>query len=185
MTDEKAGDPAETLGSYAEGAFWQFSLAFYAQAGVAPSCLRLQDEHGLDVNMVLFCLWAGRRGRRLERLQLQDIAAQSRRWQRHAVAPLRQVRRWLKSEPAADGPKVAALRDGIKTLELRAEAIEQERLGRHLPGPDGAADPAAAMENFKAYLAVEAVPWGVDIASLFRDLLDRCFEADCEKDGLA
>ena len=37
--------------------FWQFSLAFYRQPGVADACIRLQEEAGVDVNLLLFLLW--------------------------------------------------------------------------------------------------------------------------------
>ena len=34
------------------------AAALYAQPGVADACLKLQDEFGLDVNLVLFCIWS-------------------------------------------------------------------------------------------------------------------------------
>ena len=46
-----------------ETPFWQFSGAVYAHPGVAEACLDLQDRHGLDVNLLLFCAWAGVQGR--------------------------------------------------------------------------------------------------------------------------
>ena len=39
--------------------FWDFSLEIYAKPGVAQACLALQDECGADVNLLLFCCWAG------------------------------------------------------------------------------------------------------------------------------
>ena len=42
--------------------FWDFSLEVYAKEGVADACLRLQDDLGIDVNMLLFCCWAGHSG---------------------------------------------------------------------------------------------------------------------------
>jgi len=41
---------------------WTFCVQHYGRPGVATACLRLQDEHGLDVNMVLACLWWERSG---------------------------------------------------------------------------------------------------------------------------
>ena len=35
--------------------FWNYSLALYARAEVAKTCLALQDRLGLDVNLLLFC----------------------------------------------------------------------------------------------------------------------------------
>ena len=38
---------------------WRFSLAVYADATVRQECLELQDEYGVDINLVLFCAFAG------------------------------------------------------------------------------------------------------------------------------
>jgi len=37
--------------------FWDFSLAVYRRPGVAAACLRLQDEAGVDVNLLLYFCW--------------------------------------------------------------------------------------------------------------------------------
>lgn len=37
--------------------FWNFSVAWYQRQAVAQHCLTLQDEHGLNVNMVLLLAW--------------------------------------------------------------------------------------------------------------------------------
>ncbi|HEY9550471.1 MAG TPA: TIGR02444 family protein, partial [Kiloniellaceae bacterium] len=60
MIAKKAGVAPE------ETPFWQFSGAVYARRGVAEACLALQQRHGLDVNLLLFCAWAGSNGRRLD-----------------------------------------------------------------------------------------------------------------------
>ena len=39
--------------------FWRFALGFYARPGVAPACLELQDRHGKDVLIALYCCWVG------------------------------------------------------------------------------------------------------------------------------
>ena len=43
MSETPAADPSDSP-------FWLFSLRFYAQEGIAPACLTLQDEAGVDVN---------------------------------------------------------------------------------------------------------------------------------------
>src|SRR3954451_355651 len=59
---ERGGQPED-----AGEAFWRFSLALYARPGVAEALIALQDRAGLDVNLILFGLWAGaRHGRNLE-----------------------------------------------------------------------------------------------------------------------
>ena len=53
-----------------DGRFWAFSLDVYGRPGVAPACLALQDRHGLDVNLLLFCCWAASQGVTLDQRTL-------------------------------------------------------------------------------------------------------------------
>ena len=45
--------------------FWQFSLRFYRLPGVAEACIELQEQAGVDVNLLLFLLWQASLCRRL------------------------------------------------------------------------------------------------------------------------
>ncbi len=45
---------------------WTFACAFYGRPGVAAACLALQDEGGADVPLLLYLIWCGRTGRRLD-----------------------------------------------------------------------------------------------------------------------
>ena len=138
--------------------FWAYSLALYGREGVEPACLALQDRYGLEVNLLLFCCWAGSRGRRLSPAELESLASAGRAWREAVVEPLRQARRWLKGEGAAFGAAAEALRQEIKASELAAEAIQQETLHRSLPLPlplplpEGAPSAPAVAANLRAAL---------------------------------
>lgn len=143
----------------ATDAFWRFSLELYARPGVAETCLALQDAHGADVNMALFCVYAGMRRGLLAEAALDEAAARSAAWRAAAVAPLRALRRALKariSEGAALGVDAAAaeaVRGEIKAAELAAERAQQAALS---PLADGAAPPpgaSAARANLALLLA--------------------------------
>ncbi len=140
-----------------ENPFWDFSLAVYGREGVAPACLALQDRHGLDVNLLLFCLWAGTRGRALAAAELDRLIAAARPWQEGVVAPLRAARRWLKGRQPVPGDSAATLRSAIKERELDAEAIEQAMLFAQFPIPPGPGAPAAAAENLALYLTAMGI----------------------------
>jgi uncharacterized protein (TIGR02444 family) len=138
--------------------FWQFSLAFYARPGVAPACLRLQDEHGVDVNVMLFVLFAASRACQLDDAALERIEAAVAPWRERVVRPLREVRRTLRGPVASiDTPLTAGLRSEVKRIELEAERLQQLALERLLPregGDAGDIDRAAcARHNLERYLA--------------------------------
>lgn len=143
--------------------FWDFSLAAYGRPGVAEACLALQDRLGLDVNLLLFALWAGRCGRRLTAVELATLREASGPWHREVVVPLRGVRRRLKG--AAD-PAHEALRRRIKRDELEAERLEQELLHRALPLAPGTADAEAAHANLRALVGNDAPEFPVLAATL-------------------
>jgi uncharacterized protein (TIGR02444 family) len=115
-----------------DNAFWRFSLAVYAAPGAQAACLALQDRFGVDVNLALFCAWAGAaRGRALAPPELAAAAAEVAAWRDGAVVPLRAVRRAVKTMPDAAGdPSVDAFRRRVAALELEAEQLEQARLFR-------------------------------------------------------
>ena len=142
--------------------FWDFSLDVYGRPGVAEACLALQDRHGLDVNLLLLCCWAGAQGRTLDSVEVGRLMAAVADWQRRVTRPLRDVRRRLKAMSGADAHRLGALRQAVKDCELAAERIAQDLLFDALPpaAPAGSgearpADRAAA--NLAAYLAVAGV----------------------------
>ena len=138
-------------------ALWRFSLAFYARPGVSGALIALQDRAGCDVNLMLFALWLGVSGR--SRLSKEELAIASRIARpigADIVEPLRMLRRKLSSDPDAD---VQRLREGVKALELAAEKVIQDRLGRTARPAFGDTDPAAraaaAYANLALYLGPE------------------------------
>jgi uncharacterized protein (TIGR02444 family) len=121
----------------AHGDLWRFSLDFYARSGVAAALLQLQDRDGCDVNLILYALWLGRQGRRLDAAGLDAAAAATAPLRHGVVEPLRDLRRRLKDNP---DPEVQRLRDRVKALELEGEeAIQQRLFALPLPPEAGAA----------------------------------------------
>lgn len=143
-----------------EGVFWAFSLAVYDRPGVAPACLALQDRHGLDVNLLLFCCWASAQGIGLDRHSLGAAEAAVASWRNQIVRPLRSLRQRLK-RGMAEFPEgeLAALRRRILDIELEAERIEQGRLETLLP-PAGTATesgPMLAVRALRLYFRLQGV----------------------------
>ena len=137
-------------------ALWRFSLAFYARPSVSEALIALQDRAGCDVNLMLFALWLGVSGRSpltKEELAIADRIA--RPIGTDIVEPLRALRRKLRPDPDTD---VQRLREGIKALELAAEKVIQDRLGRAARPAFGDTDPAARAAAAHANLALYLGP---------------------------
>ena len=129
--------------------FWQYSLALYQRPGVADFCLNLQDglhpsadrsaispqapsadpgnEHA-NVNVLLFCCWAGRQGVKLTQSNMRSLEASIATWHQDQVLPLRAARRALGSN---EGTKKSIEEQNKRELlarELEAERKEQDLL---------------------------------------------------------
>ena len=112
--------------------FWNFSIAVYGASAVESECLALQDQFGIDVNLILLCAFIGVvHG---VELTADDIAAARElvgSWHKDIVISLRAARRRLKTIelPDANTAKAAAdLRSRVKAAELESERIEQTML---------------------------------------------------------
>lgn len=109
--------------------FWRFSVKFYAEPGVAQACIDLQDQAGVDVNILFFLLWMATQNRQLGNAEVAGLEQTIGAWRDMAVVPLRQVRRALKTPPAAMAPPDAeGFRTRIKAVELEAERLQQEAM---------------------------------------------------------
>ena len=99
--------------------FWEFSLEYYAKAGIKDACLMLQDEYGADVNVVLYALWLARQRRSLNvpaLLEDNHLAAKQ--------AVVSEVRACRRSQRDRD----RQLYEQLKEEELQAERGVQDVL---------------------------------------------------------
>jgi uncharacterized protein (TIGR02444 family) len=137
-----AGSPRSAQTPELDNALWRFVLTFYSRDGVSAACLTLQEKLGVDVNILLFAIFAQtERGILLERNDLAAVDALVREWRNDVIQPLRRVRTRMKSGPSpAPSPMTTPLRNRIKAAELEAEQIElallADWLDRQLQRPE-------------------------------------------------
>ena len=134
--------------------FWDYSLQLYRLPGVEHSCLVLQDEFDLDVNIVLFCIWSGAEGPgKLSAAEITECVARGGRWQRDVVQRLRYIRRTLKQDELGATPELIEIfRPRTQKLELAAEHVQQLLLAGIVPDTRGATGSNAAISNLHLYL---------------------------------
>jgi uncharacterized protein (TIGR02444 family) len=157
--------------------FWQFSGTVYGRPGVAEACLALQDRHGLDVNLLLFCAWAGSCGRLLDGGDIGLLRSAARPWHDEVVAPLRAARRWLKQQVSLPDDLGQAFREEVKALELQAEMLEQLMLYQELEIAEGQGVPGDVAANLRLYLTrFKPLPTDDDLAELAAVLHGTCPE---------
>jgi uncharacterized protein (TIGR02444 family) len=137
-------------------AFWRFSRHVYSGPGVAEACLRLQDEHGIDVNVMLYLLFLARSGRQIAHTDVDSVESVAREWREGVVRPLREVRRRLKMPPSPfDAGLANNLRSEVKRIELESERLQQFAMQHQVPpeslGESCQDTSACARHNLGAY----------------------------------
>jgi uncharacterized protein (TIGR02444 family) len=142
--------------------FWRFSLRLYRAPGVGDACIALQEEAGVDVNLLLFLLWQATERRTLTAPDVKALDETIGGWRDTAVIPLRNVRRALKSSPGLVAPNTAeAFRTRVKAVELEAERLQQEAMyalaATMPPNRDATSPVEAARSNVAAYETLRGV----------------------------
>ncbi len=135
---------------------WDFSLTHYARTGVADACLRLQDAHGVNVNLLLWCAWLEAHGLTLDATRLSSAQKRIHAWDQNYVAPLRQMRRRMKVEFGVTNKAIGQVRQQIKQAELLAEKQVQlwlEEIAQHWHPTDARGHHLPATgDNLRFYL---------------------------------
>lgn len=147
------------------GSLWAYALDIYGRPGAEARFLALQDAHGQNVCFLIWSLWMAAERRAADPATLEAGAALARSWEAAAVAPLRAMRRDLKTSTAGAARGRERLRGAVGQLELQAERMLLEMLEDASPAPGSdASSPAEA-------LAAAAAAWGEPApANLLRDL---------------
>lgn len=108
---------------------WAFSVDFYAQSGVSSRLIDWQDQHGIDVNVVLCLCWHTARGMPLDTAAIHALIAAGEPWRVHVIAPVRAARRAIKDvRGLAEMPNAQTLREQLLKVEIDLERAAQTRL---------------------------------------------------------
>ena len=115
--------------------FWNFSLQFYGRKGVSDILLRFQDECQADINLMLYCCWAGvSQTPGLTASEIMFLRQVVKRWQSEIVQPLRALRQTLKIDArGAPVSQVAGVGASLQQAELEAERLQQDMLHTSVP----------------------------------------------------
>ena len=157
---------------------WQFSNRVYRKPGVDEACLRLQNETGADVNLLLFAAWYGVTRGVLNEQLIAETQRVSVMWSGAVVKPLRGARTWMKhnaddllaelSESVQQ--QFRKLREQIKSTELQAEHLQQNMLLSLVESSAQAFPPEVQQQqvaaNLQYYLLDLAPVFAADVALL-------------------
>lgn len=164
--------------------FWDFSLEVYHREGVGAACIHLQVRHGIDVNVMLFCLWLGHSGRGvMTEPELRALREATDQWHDVVVRGLRRVRMVLKDGfPETPDKLRETLRGSIQAAEINSEHLEQLLLAEAVDRPaeaEGASVEDRAADggrNFGRYLDSLEITFEPADSVQFAHILGQAFE---------
>ncbi|MCW9045570.1 MAG: TIGR02444 family protein [Alphaproteobacteria bacterium] len=115
---------------FSKNPFWNFSVKVYGREGVHDACLALQFSHKTDVNLLLYCCWAGVIGATpLSKEQFSKANKATEDWHRQVVTPIWQAQRNLKETySSVDNTIQDELRKRLVSFEIDAEHVAQDLL---------------------------------------------------------
>ena len=161
------------------GAFWEFSLAFYAREPVGAACLSLQNRRGADVNILLLCCWLATLKLTVGEAGLKSAAEAVVDWRHNVLEPLRGVRRNVMDAPMEIAQaERRAIKDAVLAAELDSEHAAQARMVAVVAGDVDAAEVGTIhsiasnmLETYLGLLALEPEEQDVlDIGALLEPL---------------
>lgn len=104
---------------------WQYSLRVYQRPGVSAVCLQLQDNFGVNVNLLLAAAWAAEQGRSLCQQDFVRLAEAIAPLSTTTTQPIRQFRRQMLQTAALPSDWHSELKHRLLQAELYAEQLEQ------------------------------------------------------------
>ena len=168
---------------FPDSPFWDFSLEVYGKPRVADSCIYLQDQYGMNVNILLACVWVGAAGAgALNSVDINMCIRRTRDWQRTIVKPLRGIRRACRDEPLGVPDFLLQIfRPLVQGTEIDAEHVEQLVLEDALKSRDGSGDIASARPaDARSIDAQQSLLAYVAAMSIDRDTrLNECLQIIC------
>lgn len=128
--------------------FWQFSLSHYAQAGVQPACLTLQDTYQGNINLALLLHWLDTLTIQLSNAELHTLEA-SAALSDIRLQQYRAMRKQLKTQLDLLGYKQ------LLTFELELEQDQQHVLvtqfNQFNVSPSKTTSPSLPTNNLECY----------------------------------
>lgn len=111
---------------------WNYSTQLWTLPGIESICLELQSSHAADVNLLLYCCWAGEQQRKLTDINIRSLLKAADSWQT-IIKPLRESRKLMQQNLIAMPPDlVDQTLHNIVEMELNAEHMEQLALDKAL-----------------------------------------------------
>lgn len=162
--------------------FWEFSVQAYTRPQVEPACICLQDNYGININLILLCIWCAQAGTEpVAPDALQNVLSASFHWRSSVIEPLRAVRRVVQRQEAEERA-IKSFQRSLLHDELAAERIEQalmigaitlEKSAQRGSQPEQA---SKALANIFLYLSIANIRLDATGKKVLFDIIQAIFD---------
>ncbi len=161
--------------------FWNYSNQIWSLPEVENNCLELQNQHDLNVNLLLYCCWLGDKQLRLDNEQIKTLISAAEPWET-VIKPLRCSRNMMKQHLIAmPADLIDQTIKNISEMELNAERMEQMSLEKalnlvQLTTSDGESIIECSLHNLKCYVEYMGEQSAESIDSQLGQLLNNLYQ---------
>lgn len=168
---------------FPESPFWNYSSQLFQIAEVANACLEMQNSFDADVNLLLFCCWAGDNHKQLDDNNISRLIEASQPWQTAILKPLRDARKLMKNNIIAMPASLHAQTiTNLGEMELNAEHMAQLSLEKAIDFSSLKTDDASCVDmaarNLMAYVQKLETTQVSDITGVVTALLRHIYGDD-------
>lgn len=122
-------EPEVSLDTCYDNPFWQFALKTYQSEELQICSHRLQDELGLNVNLLLLCCWLAYAVEEVSHSEFTTACQSVSIWQKKVTEPLRAARSYLEKFEGNEWTAHFFLE--VLKNEIASESYQEETLYNH------------------------------------------------------
>ena len=154
------GRKGETMSESAP-TLWHYALSRWKQPAFEKACLRLQDEAGIPISLLLFGLWLAANQRQPDAAIGRQAEALAEQFEARYLRPLRAVRRDVTTDTS-----MLEFKRQLQQSELEGERVLLSSLGAWFERALPAANTVTAMAWFAVLLAERYSQWQAELQAL-------------------
>ncbi len=166
--------------------FWNYSTQIWSLPNIESGCLELQNHHNININILLYCCWAGENNLTLNEDNIQTLLKSAKPWQ-DIIEPLRKSRKVMQdSLIAIPADKRSQTVANISEMEINTEHMAQLALEKalklaSLKKADDKTNCQCSQHNIDTYInSADNICANDDVSSHINQILNTLFS--CEAD---
>lgn len=171
--------------------FWNYSSQVWLLPNIEKNCLALQNDHEVNINILLYCCWVGDKNLIINDDNLQALLNAVQPWQ-EIVEPLRESRKMMQQNLIAiPANTLSQTIDNINEMEINTEhmtqlALEKALKLKTLTNAKGKTNFECSLSNIETYIrSLGNIDSNETTSSFINGILNSIFETNNDEKSSA